>query len=510
MPASNENILHKLRNWKSFRLLVVGDFMLDQALEGDAERLSPDAPVPVLAVRGHGATIDTPGGAGNVGVFAAALGAQVECIGVVGDDEEGRLLVARLERAGCSTRGIVVDPSRPTTTKRSLVGRAQHRHPQKMFRIDVESKEPISAAVASEVAKRMETALASCDVVCLEDYRKGVCTDALCTALVKGCKARRVPLLVDPAPISDYSRYKGATAITPNRSEAERATGMSVDPNRAVEGSKALANRMIESLDLAAVILTLDKDGALLVERGRAPVHLPTVVRQVYDVTGAGDMVLATLAGGVANGLGWTDAVALANVAAGLEVEVFGVRAFTVPEIRAQFLRQTQGAGGKGRTREDLVGELAAHKAAGRKIVLTNGCFDVIHAGHIAYLREAKSQGDILVVGVNSDESVRSLKGAGRPIYNETERLEILGELICVDYLTIFGERTAEALLTAIRPDIYVKGGDYSAQEVTESTLVKSLGIEMRILVHRPGVSTTSVVERVRARCTDGENAHAT
>ncbi len=509
MAAHEARILEALRRWRPYRLLVVGDFMLDQSLEGDAERLSPDAPVPVLAVRDPSATTDTAGGAGNVGVFAAGLGATVECVGVIGDDAEGRLLSSALEHAGCGVDGLVVDTSRPTTTKRNIVGRAQHRHPQKMFRIDIESREPLADAIHTALLRQIERRLDACDVVCLEDYRKGVCTPALCAAVIAACRARRIPVLVDPAPIADYSRYAHATAITPNRSEAERATGITVDPSDAVAGSRQMAEGLLRSLDLDAIVVTLDKDGALVLERGGSAEHLPTVARQVYDVTGAGDMVLAALAGGIANGLSWPDAVSLANVAAGLEVEVFGVRPFSLPEIRAQFLRQTQGAAGKRRTREDLVEELIPHRRAGKRIVLTNGCFDVIHAGHIAYLREAKAQGDLLVVGLNSDESVRALKGSTRPIYNETERLEILGELTSIDFLTVFGERTASELLRAVRPDIFVKGGDYAPEEVAESSLVKSLGIEMKILAHRPGVSTSSVVERVRAECKLGERASA-
>ena len=507
MAASTQRILDALRAWRPYRLLVVGDFMLDQALEGDAERLSPDAPVPVLAVRDPSATRDTAGGAGNVAVFSAAFGARVECIGVIGNDAEGRLLASALANAGCGVSGLIKDEARPTTTKRSIVGRAQHRHPQKMFRIDIESREPLAAAVHAQLLREIETRLDSVDVVCLEDYRKGVCTPELCTALIEGCRRRGIPVLVDPAPIAQYARYANATAITPNRTEAERATGITVDPATAVEGSRVMAESLLRSLSLDAVVITLDRDGALLLERNGSVQHLPTRARQVYDVTGAGDMVLAALAGGLANGLALEDSVALANVAAGLEVEVFGVRTFTIAEVRGQLLRETQGAAGKYRSREDLVEELAAHRSAGRRIVLTNGCFDVIHAGHIAYLRDAKAQGDILVVGLNSDESVRALKGPTRPIYSAVERQEILGELTCIDYLTVFGERTAAELLRAVLPDIFVKGGDYSPEEIAESSLVKSLGIEMKILSHRPGVSTTSVVERVRAECTIGERA---
>ena len=202
----------------------------------------------------------------------------------------------------------------------------------------------------------------------------------------------------------------------------------------------------------------------------------------------------------------WPEAVTLANIAAGMEVEVFGVRAFTMAEIQAQVIRITQASMGKTRSRADLLVEIAAHRAAGRSIVLTNGCFDVLHAGHVGYLREAKSLGDILVVGVNCDEQVRSLKGNDRPIYCERDRAELLGELTSVDYITIFEEPSAAELLRAVIPDVYVKGGDYESKEITESAVVKELGIKLSLVAHRPGLSTTSVVERVRAQFVSGGN----
>lgn len=506
MSSMEDRVLNGVRAWKPFRLLVVGDFMLDQALAGDAERLSPDAPVPVLAVRDPLATTDTAGGAGNVAVFAAALGGVVECVGVVGDDSEGRLLRAALERGKCSTSGLMVDSTRPTTTKRSLIGRAQHRHPQKMFRIDVESKEPLSVEVQARLMDAISARLPSCDVVCIEDYTKGVCTTGLCAKLIELCRAKSIPVLVDPAAIADYARYRGATAITPNRSEAEKATGTIVDPSRVVDASKELAGALMKALDLEAAIITLDKYGAILEVKGSDPVHLPTVVRQVYDVTGAGDMVLAVLAGAIANGMGWIESVTLANIAAGMEVEIFGVRAFSIAEIQAQVFRLAYATKGKTRSRADLLIEIAAHRAAGRTIVLTNGCFDVLHAGHVSYLREAKSLGDILVVGLNCDAQVRSLKGNDRPIYCETDRAELLGELMSVDYITIFAEPTATELLRVVRPDVYVKGGDYKSKEITESSVVKELGIKLSIVAQRPGLSTTSVVDRVRAQFATGAN----
>ncbi len=502
-------MLAALRNWKSFRLLVIGDFMLDQALEGDAERLSPDAPVPVLAVREPKATTDTPGGAGNVSVFAAALGGSVSCVGVVGSDEEGGVLRRCLEHGGCATDGLIADSTRPTTVKRSLIGRAQHRHPQKMFRIDVESRAPIRDATRAEISRVVDREIERCDVVCIEDYNKGVCSAELCARVITRCRQRGIPVLVDPAAIHDYDRYRGATAITPNRSEAEKAVGRTVDPTDVIAGSKVLAAQLRTALDLDASIVTLDRFGAVLQERTGEAQHLPTVARPVYDVAGAGDMVLAVLAGAAANRVPWAEAVALANVAAGMEVEVFGVRAFTLPEVQAQVIRLSQSVRGKLRTRADLLVEIAAHRAAGRTIVLTNGCFDVLHAGHVAYLREAKSHGSILVVGLNCDAQVRALKGASRPIYCESDRAELIGELSSVDYVTIFEEPTAEALLRATVPDVYVKGGDYDGKSVNESAVVKELGLKMLILAHRPGLSTTSVVDRVRSELTSGGNVAA-
>lgn len=498
MTPLEASVLECVRSWKSFRLLVVGDFMLDQALSGDAERLSPDAPVPVLAVRDSTATVDTPGGAGNVAVFAAALGGVVSCVGVTGQDVDGGLLRASLERNGCETAGLIVDSARPTTTKRSLIGRAQHRHPQKMFRIDVESREPMSDAMQAKLVAAIERHLDACDVVCLEDYRKGVCTPQLCRKLIALCGARKIPVLVDPAAIEDYGCYRGATVITPNRSEAERATGYTVDPAHVVEGSRGMAAQLLTALELDAVVITLDKDGALLQTAAEGAIHLPTVVRQVYDVTGAGDMVLAVLAGAIANHMPWKEAVTLANIAAGLEVEVFGVRAFSLAEIQAQVLRLAHVSAGKLRSRADLLIELAAHRAAGRTIVFTNGCFDLMHIGHAASLREAKALGDILVVAVNCDAQVRASKGDDRPINTQSDRAELLGELTSVDYVTIFDEPTAAELLQVIQPDVYAKGGDYIGKEITEIAVVKSYGGKSAIVGMRPGLSTTALVTRVR------------
>lgn len=493
-------LLTRLTNYTSFKVLLIGDFMLDQHVYGAAERLSPDAPVPVLHAT---SSEDCPGGAANVALCLRALKGEVICCGVVGQDREGEAIRDALSKAGCGVEALVTDPTRPTTVKRSLIGLAQHRHPQKMFRVDMESRDPLDHELRDQLLQRIEASLPEADIVLIEDYNKGVCSPVLCERVISMCRKAGKKVLVDPAVIDDYQRYHGATAITPNRSEAELATGLDTPIDASQVHNAGLARKLLTDLDLEAVVLTLDKHGALLELRDGDPQLVPTVARSVYDVSGAGDIVLAALAGALANGLPWLNAVQFANAAAGLEVEVFGVQPIPFAAVQREVLAQTRKLDGKVRTLEELHVELSVQRESGRKVVFTNGCFDVIHAGHVAYLREAKKLGDVLVVAINDDEGVRTLKGEGRPVYSAAERLEILSELQCVDYLTIFSEPTVRELLTALLPDLYVKGGDYKADEVVEAGLIRDLGLELRILTHRPGLGSTQVIERL-TRTADG------
>lgn len=487
-------LVQRLAAYRPFRVLVIGDFMLDQQVYGAAERLSPDAPVPVLhASRSE----DTPGGASNVAMCLQAIMGEVTCFGVVGDDPEGIRLRERLQAIGCTTDGILVDPERPTTIKRSLIGLAQHRHPQKMFRLDFESRAPLPDALREQLIAAVDAAMASCDVVCIEDYDKGVCDEVVCQTIIRLGRERGIPVLVDPAAIEDYAKYRGATAVTPNRSEAELATGLDTPLDATELHNAGLASKLLEELDLDAVVLTLDRHGALLEERDGEPVLIPTQARSVYDVSGAGDMVLAALAGAAANGLSWPDAVRFANAGAGLEVEEFGCHPIPFARIHREIMSQVRSLDGKVRTLDELLVEIQVHRDAGQTVIFTNGCFDVIHAGHVAYLREARTLGDVLIVAINTDDQVRALKGDGRPIYQQTERLEILSELQCVNYVMLFDTPTVEPLLRSIRPDIYVKGGDYRPDEVAEHEVVKELGIDLQILAHRPGLGSTQVIERM-------------
>ncbi|MDP7004609.1 MAG: bifunctional heptose 7-phosphate kinase/heptose 1-phosphate adenyltransferase [Phycisphaerales bacterium] len=490
------SILERLNESRTPSIVVIGDLMLDEIVYGDAERLSPDSPVPVLEVRSVQAR---PGGAGNVVKCIKELGAIVHCIGVVGKDKEGELLKQLLVECGISIDHIIECTSRPTTVKRSIVGLAQHRHPQKMFRLDHESREELTSAQVDQLLSSLNTLLPSTDVVCIEDYGKGVLSELSCKRIIEHCKDAEVEVLVDPTGIEDYSRYSGATAITPNRSEAEKVTGKRIDENKPVEGAEELATIMCDLVQVHATIITIDKHGAILQERGKLPKHFPTRARSVYDVTGAGDVVLAAIAVGRGVGLSWGECVELANVAAGLEVEIFGATPIPMSKVKKELLTMQSEACGKIRSIEELAIEIKAAKDSGQRIVLTNGCFDVIHAGHVAYLREASELGDLLVVGVNTDNQVGLQKGAGRPIYELTERMEILAELQCVTLVTSFEEATAKELIRVVLPDVYVKGGDYEPQEINEYDLIQKLGITLQVLSERPGRSSSEVVEQLKS-----------
>lgn len=496
-PTSMSSLLALLARWRPFTALVVGDFMLDQHVYGDAERLSPDAPVPVLRVT---RTEAQPGGAANVCLDIDALGGTARAFGVTGADTEGDLLRGALADAGVDASGLIADPARPTTVKRSLVGLAQHRHPQKMFRLDLESREPLSDALLAELLARFDRALVDADVVCIEDYNKGVCCARLCKGVIDRARAAGKPVLVDPALIEDYAKYRGATAVTPNRTEAELATGLAAGDAPGSAEQVALAERLLRDLDLESVVLTLDRHGALLLDRDAGgATHVPTVARQVYDVTGAGDMVLASLAAARANGASWPDAVRFANAAAGLEVEVFGVQPIPLERIHHALLLQARKLLGKTRTADEARIELGAHRREGRKIVFTNGCFDIVHAGHIALLRKAASYGDVLVVGLNDDDSVRRLKGPERPIHDQADRAEILGELESVDIVVLFGEDTPLRLIETLRPDVLVKGADYAGRTVVGADLVRSWGGRVELAPLLEGRSTTAAVAKVRS-----------
>jgi D-beta-D-heptose 7-phosphate kinase / D-beta-D-heptose 1-phosphate adenosyltransferase len=489
------SLLQHLRHWKPFKAVVVGDFMLDQLVFGDAERLSADAPVPILQVQ---RTESRPGGAANVCLDLAALQGSVTAIGVVGNDPTAHTLRTSLQSQGIDTAGLIADHARPTTLKQNLIGLAQARHPQKMFRVDYESTDPISPEIVEKLLHALDSALPHAHVVCIEDYNKGVCSPAFCHQVIERATRAKVPVMIDPARLSDYRKYSGATVITPNRTEAEVATGLKTHGDASIEHNTPIARRLLDTLDLDAVVMTLDRHGALFLHRGEPAVSIPTIAREVYDVTGAGDMFLAALAASRANGLPWDDSVRFANAAAGLEVEIFGVEPIPFERIHHSLLLQTQSDQGKLRTQDDLLLEVAALRKQGKRIVFTNGCFDVLHAGHIALLQQAAAFGDFLIVAINTDDSVRALKGPTRPVNIEHDRARVLGALESVGAVVFFADQTPLQLITALKPDVLVKGADYSKDKVVGADVVEAAGGRVELVNLVEGKSTTATIARMK------------
>jgi D-beta-D-heptose 7-phosphate kinase/D-beta-D-heptose 1-phosphate adenosyltransferase len=473
-------------------VVLVGDLMIDKYLYGDAERLSPDAPVPVLQFHHEDSRL---GGAGRVAADLSTLGATVRIVSIVGTDETGTTIRKHLDDWKVDTSGLVETPGRCSTSKVRLVGLAQHRHPQQMMRLDYEDRCPIDGGIAEDVLTCVERALPGADALCIEDYNKGLLPPPICQRIIALARAAEVPIFVDPAAITDYSKYAGASVITPNATETSLATGgmkVTTEPE-----FKAAAEQLLTTLRLEACLLTLDKRGSYLATREGERRWLKTRERTVYDVAGAGDMVLAMLAAARASGASWLDAAALGNIAGGLEVERFGSVPVTPAEIIEELLAEAHQRLGKQRTLDLLLPELQRHRSAGQKIVFTNGCFDLIHLGHVKYFQFAKRQGDLLVVAVNTDTSIRRLKGNKRPIISEQDRVSVLEELESIDYLVKFDQDTPMELIEAIRPDVLVKGADYAKEQVVGWEVVEGYGGCVALAPLVDGRSTSAVIERI-------------
>jgi D-beta-D-heptose 7-phosphate kinase / D-beta-D-heptose 1-phosphate adenosyltransferase len=478
------------------RVLVVGDLMLDRYVWGDAERISQEAPVILLRADRREERL---GGASSVAGLLKALGAKVMLAGVVGNDHDAGRLRQMLTDQGIDHEAVVTDTSRPTTVKERYIGRAQHRHPQQMIRVDFEDRRSIGDAVRSQINLVVQAHLRKCDIVLVSDYDKGVCTPGLLASVISGARASGLRVLADPIRGHDYRKYHGCSAITPNRLEAGLATGRTL---HALDEVYEAAASLQEKLDLEAAIVTLDKDGMALKPRGGAAKHFPTRPRHVYDITGAGDMVLATLGMALAAGADYAQAVQLANVAGGLEVEKIGVATVTRDEILRDLMHPGATAGPplpKLLSIEALQQELDYRRRLGQRIAFTNGCFDVLHAGHVQYLQEARAQADLLVLGLNSDSSVQALKGTARPVQPLAARATVLAALQPVDLITVFDETTPLTLIQAVRPDVLVKGADYRKDEVVGAEFVESYGGRVHLAALHAGHSTTHLIEKMRA-----------
>lgn len=484
---------HWVRNFSGRRILLVGDLILDRYLYGDAERISPEAPVPVLRTLERR---EAPGGSANVAACAAALGCRVVCCGLVGRDRHGDTLLRLLSEGGIDASSVVAVDDRPTTTKTRLVGLAQHRHRQQLLRVDEEVRGPLDGKLAASLRDRACASVANVDVICIEDYDKGLISTGLVEAIVAQARRHQKPVLVDPARISDYSRYRGVNILTPNRAELAMAAGTELNT---LEALAAAAEKLIAPLAADAFVVTADRDGAVLVERGRPWKHLPTTPRSVYDNTGAGDAVLAMLAAAVGSGADLESATRLANVAGGLEVEKFGCVPISADEVLAELRLESRLRGGKLRSAGELVPEITLRRDRGETVAFTNGCFDILHAGHVDFLRRCRQEASMLVVGLNSDASVRQQnKGGDRPIVAFEHRAALLAALEMVDYVVGFEEADPGQLIRQIRPDVLIKGEDWAGKGVVGSDTVKSHGGRVVLLPLVDGLSTTNIIERIR------------
>jgi D-beta-D-heptose 7-phosphate kinase/D-beta-D-heptose 1-phosphate adenosyltransferase len=485
---SRQDLLDKLLNGEPSNIFILGDVMMDCFVYGAVERISPEAPVPVLKFQRQ---VKMPGGAANVARIVCDLGCSVELVGLCGSDPEG----TELRSAAAAWPGwrleLVESTGRKTITKTRLVSGGQH-----ILRVDIETTDPADAAEERALIDKATAALSRCDAAVLSDYAKGTLTDAVIAAAVREAERRGVPVIADPKS-TDFRRYAGATVLTPNRQELSRASGMRCEDDESiVEG----ARRMLERSALGALLVTRGEQGMTLLERGRPPIHLRATARQVFDVSGAGDTVAAVLAILLADGAPLADAAAAANFAGGLVVEKLGTATVTRDELICEIQRRDGGEhAGKLASLASAARQCRAWRSAGERIVFTNGCFDLLHPGHLSLLRQAKAAGERLVVGLNADTSVRRLKGVGRPVQDQTARALVLSAMDVVDLVVVFSEDTPIELIEALRPDVLVKGADYGEDEVVGWELVRSYGGSLVLAELAPGHSTTGVIKRMLA-----------
>ncbi|HAT10206.1 MAG TPA: bifunctional heptose 7-phosphate kinase/heptose 1-phosphate adenyltransferase [Planctomycetes bacterium] len=465
------------------RVLVVGDAMLDRYLWGEVSRISPEAPVPVVRLTRRSATA---GGAANVAANLARLGCTASLCAAVGADAGRDELAAMLQAQGVDPGLLTVVPGFPTIVKTRVLGGHQQ-----VVRIDEEEPRKLDAVAVAPLASTAAAAVASHDAVILSDYAKGVVQPAVAQAVIAAARAKGIPVLVDPKG-ADWAKYQGATTVTPNTGELATATGIPAhDYERMVSAGAVLRDR----LGLAFLTFTRGEHGITLI--GERTTSVPAQAREVFDVSGAGDTVIATMAAAIAGGLSPEDAMRLANAAAGIVVGKVGTVPIERAELEHELIRLIAAEPeGKVRSWSEATSQIARWKAAGEEVVFTNGCFDILHAGHCQILEQSRRVGDRLVVGLNADDSVRRLKGPTRPVNPQEDRAAVLAALACVDLVVLFDQDTPLELITTLRPDVLVKGQDYREDQVVGGPEVKSWGGRVALLPLLPGRSTTNTIKR--------------
>jgi D-beta-D-heptose 7-phosphate kinase/D-beta-D-heptose 1-phosphate adenosyltransferase len=467
------------------KLLVVGDVMLDRYVAGRVERICPEAPVQVVKIEGESATL---GGCGNVARNLTPFGVQVHVGSVVGDDEDGRNVRQLLEENRIRAHGLFVDPSRPTTVKTRVTAERQQ-----MIRLDRESTAPLAGEVEARLVAWLRKCVPSADLVLMSDYNKGVLTDSVRHAAIKAARDAGVPLIVDPK-VADLRAYAGASLLKPNAREAEASWGR---PIRTVAELERAGRSLRRTSACEALVITRGPQPTAVFQANRKVEYVPTLAREVFDLSGAGDTMLALLGIGLAGGASCIEAVELANIASGIVVGKVGTARAEEAEIIAQVADDGDAASRKAVDAQRLTAILGEARAKGRRIVFTNGCFDLLHAGHIRFLQEARRLGDLLVVGLNNDASVRRVKGYPRPFLKQDERVHILTALDCVDYVVVFNESTPRRLLQQLRPDVLVKGREQSVEAVVGREIVESRGGEVRVIETQEGAGVTELSREI-------------
>jgi len=470
---------HSIPDFSKARVLVVGDVMLDSYWFGNASRISPEAPVPVV----HVSRIEErPGGAGNVALNISELGASVTLLGLTGNDEAADKLEGLLQERNVNCKFQRLDDF-PTVNKLRVMSRNQQ-----LIRLDFESG--VDADVVKQLQQEYENLLADIDVVVLSDYGKGVLS--YIEPMITSARQKNLPVLVDPKGC-DFSRYRGASLITPNLSELEAVVGDCGTDENLIEKGLAL----LEELDLQALLVTRSEKGMCLLSQGEAAYQLPTRAKEVFDVTGAGDTVISVFAAALAINKNLKQAASLANIAAGIVVAKVGTATASITELEIAIAGRSE-ISSKILTMDRLKEKVDAVQQLGERVVLTNGCFDILHAGHIKYLQQAREYGSRLIIAVNDDASVSRLKGPDRPLNNLDNRMMMLAALACVDWVVPFSEETPEDLICSLLPDVLIKGGDYQPHEIAGYDCVIKNGGDVKVVDHFDGLSTTNLVKKIR------------
>jgi D-beta-D-heptose 7-phosphate kinase/D-beta-D-heptose 1-phosphate adenosyltransferase len=479
-----------LSRFEKCRILVVGDLMVDEYLWGEVERISPEAPVQVVSVTRDTTTL---GGAGNVVNNLVALGAKVSVASVIGGGEsaEGALLIKLFKELGVDTSGLIQEVTRPTTKKTRIL--AGHQH---VLRIDRETRRQISGENVDTLIGFVKEHIGTFDVVLVSDYGKGLLTDKLLNQLIDVANQNEKIIIVDPKGL-DFKKYAGATAITPNKREASLAAGTEIvdDVSLMTAGEK-----LLEGIPVQKVLISCGKEGMVLFEQGSKPFKISAEARQVFDVSGAGDTVLAVLGLGLASGGSFKEAAALANVAAGIVVGKVGTATVSREELERFLEFSTQGLAAKHKTLPELASTAERLRSEGKTIVMTNGCFDLLHVGHVRLLSESKNMGDVLIVAIDDDESVKALKGDDRPIIGVQERLRIISALDSVDYVTLFSTEELEQVIEAVQPDILTKGSNYTTDTVLGREIVERSGGRVVLIPITESVSSSGIINQIKGQ----------